>query len=75
MDKPLSVRKEEFESSLVRLINNSGLPSYIIEPIIRAYSLEVKELCRIQTENERRQYLEALKEQETKDEVIADEEG
>lgn len=75
MDKPFSVRKEEFEKGLVQLINDSGLPSYMIEPIIRAYSLEVKELCRIQTENERRQYLEALKEQETKDEVIADEEG
>ncbi len=74
MDKPLSIRKEEFEQGLVQLINNSGLPSYIIEPIMKAYSLEVKELCRTQTENERQQYLEALKEQETKDEVIANEE-
>lgn len=74
MDKPLSIRKEEFEQGLVQLINNSGLPSYIIEPIMKAYSLEVKELCRTQTENERQQYREALKEQETKDEVIANEE-
>ena len=69
MDKPLSVRKEEFESSLVQLINNSGLPSYILEPIVKNYYSELKELSQIQTKQEREQY-EADK---SKEEVTADE--
>lgn len=69
MDKPLSVRKEEFESSLVQLINNSGLPSYILEPIVKNYYSELKELSQIQTKQEREQY-EAEK---SKEEVNADE--
>lgn len=64
MDKPLSVRKEEFESSLVQLINNSGLPAYILEPILRSYNMEVKELCRVQAERERLQYEESLRNEE-----------
>lgn len=69
MDKPLSVKKEEFENGLVQLINNSGLPSYMIEPIMKAYSLEVKDLCRTQTENERQQYLASLESEATADET------
>lgn len=69
MDKPLSVKKEEFEQGLVQLINNSGLPSYMIEPIMKAYSLEVKDLCRTQTENERQQYLASLESEATADET------
>ena len=64
MDKPLSIRKEEFESSLVQLINNSGLPAYILEPILRSYNMEVKELCRAQAEREKLQYEESLRNEE-----------
>ena len=74
MDKPFSVREEEFEKGLVQLINDSGLPSYIIEPILRAYHLELKELCRVQTESERQQYLDSLNTSDLKEEVVADEE-
>lgn len=69
MDKPLSIRKEEFEQGLVQLINNSGLPSYILEPIVKNYYIELKELSQIQTRQEREEY-EAEK---SKEEVAADE--
>ena len=68
MDKPLSIKKEEFEQGLVQLINNSGLPAYIIEPILRAYTLEIKGLSEAQTNSERQQYQASLE-----NEVIADE--
>lgn len=65
MDKPLSVKKEEFEQGLVQLINNSGLPSYMVEPIIKALALEVKELCTAQTINDRQQYMASLESEAT----------
>ncbi len=34
MDKPTTVRRQEFIDSLVELINNSGLPAFVISPII-----------------------------------------
>ena len=69
MDKPLSVKKEEFEQGLVQLINNSGLPSYMIEPILKALHLEVKEISVTQTNNERQQYLTSLESEATADET------
>lgn len=68
MDKPLSIKKEEFEQGLVQLINNCELPIYIIEPIVRAYSIELKGLNEAQTNRERQQYLASMKEEVSADE-------
>ena len=69
MDKPLSIKKEEFEQGLVQLINNSGLPSYMIEPILKALHFEVKEISATQTNNDKQQYLASLESEATADET------
>ena len=71
MDKPLSIKKEEFEQGLVQLINNSGLPAFILDSIFKAYALEIKELSMEQANRDRQAYLASLDE---KEEVIANEE-
>ena len=68
MDKPLSLRIEDFERGLVQLINNSGLPVYIIEPLLRASMYEVKTLNITQINNDRQQYLASAEKEATADE-------
>lgn len=42
MNKPISVVCEEFKQGLAVLINNSGLPAFIVEPVLRNCLNEVK---------------------------------
>lgn len=35
MDKPISLKLREFKNNAVSLINNSGLPLFVIEPILK----------------------------------------
>lgn len=35
MEKPISLRKKEFENTVVNLVNTSGLPLIIVEPILK----------------------------------------
>lgn len=42
MKKPTSVLKREFTAKLVDVINNSGLPYLVVEPIIKDVWNEIK---------------------------------
>ena len=61
--KPMSVRRKEFICGLEVLINNSGLPLYVIEPIL----LDTYNLVRDEAEKvyqmELRAYQSALQEE------------
>lgn len=35
MEKPISLRIKEFKNVAVNLVNNSGLPLIVVEPILR----------------------------------------
>lgn len=35
MEKPISLRLRDFKNDAVNLVNNSGLPLFIVEPILR----------------------------------------
>ena len=35
MEKPISLKMKDFKTDLVDLINHSGLPLFIIEPILK----------------------------------------
>jgi len=48
MNKPLSVAKEEFKSSLINLVNNSNLPSCLVEEVMGGIFMEVKSLAKNQ---------------------------
>lgn len=60
IDKPMSILREEFIDNLVGLINNSGLPLFVIEPILQGCLDDVKINARNQYEYEKMQYEQAL---------------
>ena len=56
MDKPATLIREELIDDMVGLINNSGLPLFIIEPILKELYLEVKNGAQQQLESDKQQY-------------------
>lgn len=42
LNKPASIVYEEFKQELAMLINNSGLPAFVIEPVLRDFAEAVK---------------------------------
>jgi hypothetical protein len=45
MNKPITVIYEDFKQGLASLINDSGLPAFMIEPILRDYLEEVRRVA------------------------------
>lgn len=72
MEKPISIVYEEFKEALANLINNYGLPAFVIEPVLRDYLSEVQMIKERQYKMEKNQYEESLKkETEKQDEEVA----
>lgn len=78
--KPLSVAREEFCKDLFELINKSGLPAVVIQPIIAEFNTMVANAAKEQYEKEALAYKEEMakyekaKAEENKNEV-SDAEG
>jgi len=51
--KPLSMLCEEFRNAIANTINNSQLPAYIIEPILKNYWNDVRAIAKQQYETEK----------------------
>ncbi len=75
MSKPITVLKEEFVEALVKLVNGSGLPMFVIESVLKDIIAEVHAGAQHQYEMDKKNYeeskqletlqeLEALKEEE-----------
>lgn len=58
--KPLSVVRSEFIQSLTDLINNSALPPFIVESILKDMYADVRTLSQRQLEIDSRNYYEAV---------------
>lgn len=58
--KPMSVARRDFVSDLTDLINNSMLPPFLIEDILRDVCNKINVLSRQQLEEDERRYAEAL---------------
>ena len=58
--KPITIVYEEFKNELKDLINNSCLPPFILEPILRDMYNKVKIAEQQQLENDRQRYQEML---------------
>ena len=56
IEKPITVIRQEFIDTISNTINNSGLPLFVIEPILRDIYLEVKSLSQKQYEFDRAEY-------------------
>lgn len=54
--KPAILLKEDFTQNLIELCNNSGLPLFVVEYILRDVYMEVKEVVKKQYESDLAKY-------------------
>lgn len=60
MNKPITVAYEDFKQDMANLINNSGLPMFMVEPVLQNYLAEVKMVIKKQYEVDKEQYEKSL---------------
>jgi hypothetical protein len=60
MNKPITVVYEDLKQKLANLINDSGLPAFIVESILRDYLNEVRIIVERQYKIDKAQYEESL---------------
>ena len=60
--KPVTLIRDDFMNNLVELCNNSGLPFFIIESVLKDFIQEVHVASQKQLEADRVQYEKALNE-------------
>ena len=75
MEKPISLKIKEFEIMMVNLINASGLPSIIIEPILKNISNEIHAINDQQYLQDKTNYEKSLVEETKKQEENNSKEG
>ena len=54
--KPLILLKKECEDNLVQVVNSSGLPAFILEPIIANLLQNIQRISRIEYEESLKSY-------------------
>jgi hypothetical protein len=59
--KPLPVLREEFVNALTDMINNSQLPRFVIESILKDFYSDMKVISRKEYEIAKQQYENAIK--------------
>lgn len=71
MNKPITLVIEETKTKLADIINTSGLPPFVIEPILSTFLQEAHAASKRQYEIDKLQYEQAIaKEQEDLDKDI-----
>lgn len=60
IQKPITVARSEFINSMATLINESGLPPFIIEPVLKDMLYDVKIMAQKQLEQDTARYHEML---------------
>lgn len=60
IQKPITLVRAEFVSNMTNLINNSGLPSFIIEPILKDMLYDVRIMSQKQLELDTKKYQEMI---------------
>lgn len=60
MNKPLSVAYEEFKQNLTSLVNDSGLPAFMLESVLQGITGEVRAIAQRQYKTEKAQYEASL---------------
>ncbi len=66
MNKPASLIVEETKVSIVKIINQSGLPPFLLEPIIKDLYNQISILKQQELEKSRQEYEDSLKQEEKK---------
>lgn len=62
MDKPITLIVEETKTKLADIINTSGLPPFVIEPILSTFLQEARIAVKRQYEIDKKQYEQAVTE-------------
>lgn len=76
MNKPITLVIEETKTKLADIINTSGLPPFVIEPILSTFLQEAHAASKRQYEIDKIQYEQAIvKEQENSDKDIEKDES
>ena len=63
LNKPITIVRAEFVSNLTKLINESSLPPFIIEPILKDMYVEIRDIAEKQYELDRAKYEQLKHEQ------------
>ena len=63
LNKPITIVRAEFISNLTKLINESTLPPFIIEPILKDMYIEVRDIAQKQYELDMARYKQSKNEQ------------
>lgn len=63
MEKPISLKIREFKNDAVNLVNTSGLPLFVIEPILREVLVAVQSRTEQEYQQDKIRYEESLNEQ------------
>lgn len=62
MEKPLTVARQEFAENIVEVINNSGLPAFVMLEIVQSCERELNKLSQQQYEKDKEKYEKSDKE-------------
>lgn len=63
MNKPSTIIYEEFKQNLAALINNSGLPAFVIELVLRDFLNETRIIAQKQYKEDVAEYEKAIAEE------------
>ena len=63
MNKPLTMIYDDFKAELTNLINNSGLPAFMLESILQNYLNEIRIIMQKQYQFDKSQYDKSLAEE------------
>lgn len=64
MEKPISLKIKEFKNEAVNLVNTSGLPLFIIEPILKEVLVAVQNKSEQEYQQDKIRYEQSLNEKE-----------
>ena len=64
MEKPISLKLKDFKNDAVNLVNTSGLPLFVIEPILREVLVAVQSKAEQEYQQDKLRYEQSLNEKE-----------
>ena len=71
-NKPITLVREDFINGVAMMINQSGLPLFVVEECLRQLYSDVSELARQQLEQDRLAYKQSMVAQQNVEKVTGD---
>lgn len=66
MNKPANLIVEETKENIVKIINGSGLPPFLLEPILKDLCNQINVLKQQELKKSKKEYEDSLKQEEKK---------